>query len=173
MENNGLLTNDKNDWTDKAIAQKSDNKKTCLIAIVVAIVLLGTAGIIIGVVVSNNNDDGNNDKSTNRFDEYQTMTFTVDANLMIGDTEDNEWDSADSSSITIPVTTDCSSILETINGEVEYTVWGYWYFYNTNMPATSMNPLLYCLTTSGKMDAQTGWWGYAFVNWSGLDGTLD
>ena len=91
MENNGLLTNDKNDWTDKAIAQKSDNKKTCLIAIVVAIVLLGTAGIIIGVVVSNNNDDDN--KSKSKFDEYQTMTFTVDAELAIGDTEGNEWDS--------------------------------------------------------------------------------
>ena len=80
MENNGLLTNDKNDWTDKAIAQKSDNKKTCLIAIVVAIVLLGTAGIIIGVVVSNNSDD---DKSKNKFDEYQTMTFEIEAYLKV------------------------------------------------------------------------------------------
>ena len=79
MENKGLLTDDKNDWTDKAIAQKSDNKKTCLIAIIVAILLLGTAGVIIGVVVSNNSDD---DKS-NKFDEYQTMTFTVEAYLKI------------------------------------------------------------------------------------------
>ena len=71
------------------------------------------------------------------------------------------------------MTTDCSSLLDTINGDYTSTVWAYWYLYNANMPATSINPLLYCLTTSSKMDAQTGWWGYGFVNWSGLDGTLD
>ena len=40
------------------------------------------------------------------------------------------------------------------------------------MSAANMDTLLYCMTTETSIQ-ETGYQGYVFMNWEGLDGTLN
>ena len=106
----------------------------------------------------------------NSFKEYEKMTFTMDATLEFGRDEplqeyviqkDEPW------------TTDCQTLLSDIDEMAGVEKLDWFAIGDSNMQATSMNPLLYCLASSDKAPLVDSWWGYWFWDWQGLNGTLD
>ena len=95
-------------------------------------------------------------------DIYARVDFTYSAEVSI-----NEEDGYVASDIT----TECEYLLFNV-GSTTTEVWHTFSVANSEMSAANMDTLLYCMTTETSIQ-ETGYQGYVFMNWEGLDGTLN
>ena len=80
-----LLDHDEQSWTEKAIAQKSTDKKKWGLIIIVIVCLLAAAGAIIGVVVSNSGSKDGGDSDDPVDDVWKSEAFEYDALIQINE----------------------------------------------------------------------------------------
>ena len=161
-EETALLNHDDSSrWTEQAITKKSDSKKKCWIALVAAILLLGTVGVIVAIIVSNINDDEPDVEPPNDY----TREFEFSATIRFND--DVEFTTS-SAGVSEPIS--CKTMTETVNEEL--TEWTSIKISDVAMSASSVDLLMNCLATSDYI-APDGYDWIKFMNWISLDGLLD